>query len=182
MNLCVIEVCDGKVFGHGWCQRHYTRWRRHGDPLGGQPIYNSTEERFWAKVDKRDDEACWEWLAWRFQGGYGYFRANGRMNYAHKFAYELLKGRVATGFELDHLCRNPACVNPSHLEVVTHRENVLRGVAPAARHAKATHCPKGHAYDLLNTYYKPKGNRQCRKCRKEGVKRIYYRKKALLEA
>ncbi|MDP2917085.1 MAG: HNH endonuclease signature motif containing protein [Dehalococcoidia bacterium] len=88
---------------------------------------------------------------------------------AHKFAYETLVGPVPEGKELDHLCRNPPCVNPAHLEPVTHQENDIRGIAgtvSAQRLRSITHCPQGHPYDLFNTYIHPKtGARMCRICR-----------------
>ena len=122
------------------------------------------EERFWAKVKKGTD--CWEWTA-AIVGGYGYFRFNGRWVRAHRFAYELTYGAIPDGFEIDHQCRNRACVNPSHLEVVTCKTNILRGLGVAAQLAKKTHCTKGHPYDLFNTYIYPNGTRDCRECRRQ---------------
>lgn len=81
--------------------------------------------RFWLRVHKTDD--CWLWTS-TLRRGYGRFWiAPGRFVPAHRFAYELLVGPIPEGLELDHLCRNPACVNPAHLDPVTHRENVRRG-------------------------------------------------------
>ena len=75
-----------------------------------------------------------------------------KMIQAHRVAYELVKGKIPAGLELDHLCRNRICCNPAHLEAVTGRENSLRGVSPWAKNACATHCPRGHPYDAENTY------------------------------
>ena len=85
------------------------------------------ELRFWDKVDKSGD--CWEWTASRGTSGYGQIRANGRPVVAHRVAYELTHGAVPEGVELDHLCHNRGCVNPDHLRVVSHKENMenLRG-------------------------------------------------------
>ena len=81
------------------------------------------EERFWSKVNKTD--TCWIWTAAKNQDGHGRFR-HGRLVLAHRFAYELLVGPIPKGLDLDHLCQNPACVNPAHLEPVTRKENTRR--------------------------------------------------------
>lgn len=121
------------------------------------------EPRFWRKVEKTP--GCWLWRGTTNPRGYGMFRPYvGQARKAHRYAYELLVGPVPDGTELDHLCRNPRCVNPAHLEPVTHRENMLRGENPAARAARATHCRHGHAYDEANTQVTPTGERRCRAC------------------
>jgi len=117
-------------------------------------------KRFWSKVDKSKE--CWLWTGYKGSGGYGRFGANKKVGYAHRIAYELVKGPIPKGLELDHLCRNPACVNPSHLEPVTHKENMERGT-----HATKTHCINGHKFTPRNTYTPPSkpGTRECRTCR-----------------
>lgn len=125
-------------------------------------------ERFWSKVDTSGD--CWVWLAGRSSGGYGKFRLSRprRMVSAHRFSYEQVVRPIPEGLTLDHLCRNRACVNPAHLEPVSHRENILRGETLAAAQVARTHCPKGHPYDAENTY-RAGGKRYCRECgRAEG--------------
>lgn len=123
----------------------------------------TTEERFWANVDKTNIDGCWLWLRSNNGKGYGQFVIDGKKHYAHRYAYELIKGVIPKGMTLDHLCRNPYCVNPAHLEPVSNRTNLLRGNTIFALNVAKTHCPHGHPYDLLNTYLY-RGDRYCRKC------------------
>lgn len=127
---------------------------------------------FWDRCIPEPNTGCWLWLG-RMAGGYGCFligsRTDGsrRSARAHRVAYEALVGPVPPGLELDHRrCSTPSCVNPQHLEAVTHQVNVLRGRSPAAHFASVTHCPRGHAYDVNNTRYAARANgRQARVCR-----------------
>lgn len=128
-----------------------------------------TEARFWSFVQK--STCCWNWTGAQSRG-YGHFRANGCTVGAHRFSYELHVGPIPDGLELDHLCRNRACVNPAHLEAVTHRVNLLRSNGVVAKHANQTHCENGHPFNEKNTYRRPDGSsRDCRKCRAEAVAR-----------
>lgn len=123
-------------------------------------------DRFWPKVEKTP--TCWVWTAGKRHGGYGQFNVgDGRNVRAHVFAYELLVGPVPEGLELDHLCRNPACVNPDHLEPVPHRVNILRGCGPVPENSLKTRCVNGHAYTPQNTYIRPDGYRDCRACKRK---------------
>jgi hypothetical protein len=111
---------------------------------------------------------CWEWVGTKTSAGYGQLRVNGKVQYVHRISYELFVGIIPNDLEIDHLCRNRACMNPDHLEVVSHRDNVLRGDAPPARYACATMCINGHLFTDSNTYFGvgKNGNvyRKCRKC------------------
>jgi hypothetical protein len=96
---------------------------------------------------------------------------------AHTYAYEWLRGPVPDGLVLDHLCTNPWCVRPSHLEAVTQRENLMRGETIAAVNTQKTHCPRGHPFDEANTYVRPGGrDRGCRACRALQSKQYQHRR------
>src|SRR3990167_2682493 len=113
-----------------------------------------------------DWSRCWLWTATKTRTGYGHLRSQPwRGETTHRFFYELLVGPIAEGLELDHLCRNRACVNPLHLEPVTARINTLRGLGPSARNARKTHCARGHEFTEENTYHHVPEHRACRACR-----------------
>ena len=107
------------------------------------------EERFWAKVDKT--ETCWLWIGAQSRTGYGSFGVKRKTHYVHRLAYEWLIGPIPEKLVIDHLCRVRNCVNPDHMEIVSHRENTLRGVGPAALNSAKTHCKRGHLLDEQNT-------------------------------
>ncbi|KKL10344.1 hypothetical protein LCGC14_2556770 [marine sediment metagenome] len=140
----------------------------------------SVIERFWAKVDKHGPNGCWQWTSTFNNKGYGRFWTSERVLMAHRFAYENIVGLIPDGLEIDHLCRNPACVRPNHLEPVTRRENQLRGVSISGLNARKTHCPQGHPYDDANTYIqKANRRRKCRICHRAYRKRV--RERQLME-
>jgi hypothetical protein len=129
----------------------------------------------WARVDKSGD--CWLWTGPLTRDGYGKTTFRGQSIVPHRIAYEELVGPIPEGLVIDHLCRVRNCVNPDHLEPVTFRENVLRGVGPAAIHAAKTHCVNGHPFDEENTYVFKRW-RQCRTCNNENS-RLYRQRKAV---
>ena len=150
-------------------------------------------QRFWAKVDKDGPvhpvlgTPCWLWTPPLNVYGYGHFWADGKIRRSHVVAYELTNGPVPDGLGLDHLCHthdeecpggrtclHRSCVNPEHLEAVTHAENLRRGKigqASGAQQRAKTHCPKGHPYDDgKNLYVTPRGERQCRTCKRDAMR------------
>ena len=135
--------------------------------------------RFWSKVDRSGGpESCWLWRGATIKG-YGSFRVANKHYYAHRYAYAISNGPIPPDLELDHKCRTPLCVNPLHLEPVSHGENMLRGVNPAAKHARQTHCKRGHPFDMRNTRLSRRNNgrmiRTCRTCRREAARAYYWR-------
>lgn len=148
-------------------------------------------ERFNSKV--RITSTCHEWTGYCDPNGYGRFRTQGVVTYAHRFAYELHNGPVPDGLHVDHLCRNRKCVNPAHLQAVTVRENVMRpnsNAAPARRARgevvtstkgisrprplQAT-CRQGHPMCGENLYVRPSGKRVCRECMRHHRREHYAR-------
>ena len=124
--------------------------------------------RFWAKVEKTD--TCWLWTGRQAPDGYGTFW--GRVTtHVHRFAYITLRGPIPLGMQVDHLCKVRHCVNPDHLEAVSPRENTRRSAGAPAANVLKTHCPRGHEYDLVNTYVDRRGRRSCRACNTENWRR-----------
>jgi hypothetical protein len=126
-------------------------------------------QRFLAKVGEPDDNGCWPWVGGKCGAGYGRFAHEPhKQTTAHRVAYRLFGGHIPAGLHVDHLCRNRGCVNPEHLEPVTIRENLRRGVSWAATHMATTHCPQGHSYSGVNLYVHPRtGRRRCRTCARD---------------
>lgn len=122
-------------------------------------------DRFWSKVDAPSVDECWLWMAARSWGGYGAFWVDNGARRAHRWLYELLVGPIPDGLTLDHLCVNPPCVNPGHLEPVTAGANALRGDGPPAQNARRTHCIRDHEFTEENTVVQADGHRRCRTCR-----------------
>lgn len=126
MTPCSQEGCGRPHYGKGLCQGHYQQ-RRRGVPLS--PIRRAdrtVEERFFDMIVPDGD--CWLWTGGKAGGGYGQFApAPGVSRPAHRWGYEHLRAEIPPGLDIDHLCRNRACVNPWHLEPVSRAENFRRG-------------------------------------------------------
>lgn len=188
-TVCLVPGCEGPVLvkKKGWCNKHYRRWLRTGDPVKvawerGDPVAN-----FWAKVQRREPSECWLWTGSLMASGHAHFvSVHGAL--AHRFAYATEVGPIPDGLELDHTCHSfdltckegnscmhRRCVNPAHLEPVTRAENQRRrhdlseqaAATIGARQRAKTHCPKGHEYTEANTYVDRRGSRNCRSCARE---------------
>ena len=141
---------------------------------------NANRARFLLKIGAPDSNACWPWIGTIRPDGYGTFGINKgnkmwiKAAYAHRVAYVMLVGKLPNNRTLDHLCRNRACVNPAHLEPVTHKVNCLRGTSPFANNARKQFCPKGHPLSGPNLKIdkcKTGAKRRCRICANAAVKR-----------
>lgn len=115
---------------------------------------------------------CWQWHG-ALRRGYGTIRTGSakdgtrKMSPAHRVAYQELVGQIPVGLELDHLCRNTACVNPSHLEPVTPKVNKLRSEGFAGINGRKDRCSKDHPFNEANTHIDYRGHRKCRACDRE---------------
>lgn len=132
--------------------------------------------RFWEKVDtSAGPDGCWYWEGYCNDSGYGIVTREGKRIRAHRLAYADVYGEIPAGMELDHTCHNGSgcnannscthrrCVNPNHLEPVTHKENVRRGESPSGYRSRATRCVHGHEFTQDNTRFRG-DHRQCREC------------------
>ena len=127
--------------------------------------------RFWKFVSLQGN-GCWLWTGGIADNGYAHFSFDGKGVLAHRWAYQYFIGEpIPDGLEPDHLCRNRSCVNPWHLEVVTHPVNCQRGEGAQFQRDK-THCPQGHPYDEENTYRRlDRPQRNCKICKREADRR-----------
>lgn len=123
-----------------------------------------------------EENGCCRWTGYVDREGYGRVVFQGKDYLAHRFFYQHFVEPVPSGLVLDHLCRNRACVNCSHLEAVTDRVNILRGNTRAAMQLTRTHCPRGHPYSGENLRIS-QGKRQCRECGRIGDYRRYWRER-----
>ena len=169
---CAVEGCEKKHHAHGYCGQHAHRFIRHGNPLVGRMGNNSpTSDRIEAYILRLVDVPCHFWMGAvksagpHYSAGYPELHMENGVRLAHRLAYEEFIGPIPEGYEVDHLCRFRGCMNyMEHMEPVTPEEN--------KRRARTTHCPQGHEYNPVNTYYYPTTNgngypvvhRTCRVC------------------
>jgi len=125
--------------------------------------------RVYAKTDKTPGHGpwgdCWLYTGTLDECGYGKVRHNGVKRGAHSVSYEVNIGPIPKGLEIDHLCRVRNCVNPAHLEPVTHAENMRRSPMQGVMQKAKTHCPQGHPYAGDNLYIH-KNRRSCKICQR----------------
>ena len=134
------------------------------------------QQRIEQKIHPEPNSGCWIWLGTiNPTGGYPQIWANGKTVYAHVLIYEMIKGPIPEGLQLDHLCRVRCCVNPHHLEPVTARENMNRGNPYFIRNRNKTHCIYGHEFTIANTIRGRGGRRECRECKRRVSVERYYR-------
>ena len=130
--------------------------------------------RFWRKVDIKSKDECWQWHG-TITSGYGVFAITSKHSVrAHRVAYELLVGPIPDSMVSDHLCRNRSCCNPNHIDIVSNKENVLRGIGPTAINGQKVTCKHGHPFSEENTRTFPQGNglmRICKTCALERTRK-----------
>ena len=114
----------------------------------------------------RNESGCWPWIGFIKPSGYGEIWRRGRHQKAHRVIFEMIRGHIPERMQIDHLCRVRHCVNPDHMEVVTQKVNILRGVSFSAENARKTHCAKGHPYNEENTKIYHMGWRRCGICKR----------------
>lgn len=157
-RTCSLPGCEDPHEARGWCTKHYQRWKTHGDPLGGArrlPWPENLLRRLRFCSPTSMPTGCIEWTGSTDVHGYGGINSPGSHR-AHRAAYELVVGPIPPDHELDHLCENPSCVNPGHLDPVTKEEHARRS---RMRH---THCRRGHPRTPENTILSSSGRRWCR--------------------
>ena len=177
-RICSVEECDRTDRGgNGMCSLHYQRWKKWGDPQKTIRIVGDPVRRFWSYVDRFGPDECWLWMGGSRGGGYGAFWDGTRRVRAYRYAYELLIERIPTGLDLDHLCRNHGCVNPAHLEPVTTKVNILRGVGAPAQNARKTHCKYDHPLEGENLRVRS-GRRDCMICVRRRAREVAARRRA----
>lgn len=118
----------------------------------------AAKEKILSRI-KIDNNNCWIWTGFIHFRGYGAFTFRKKTWRSHRLSYRVFKGELDPTKEIDHLCRVRACANPDHLEQVTKRENILRGISCSAKNAKKVSCPHGHEYTR-----RPSGTRYCKIC------------------
>jgi hypothetical protein len=123
------------------------------------------------------ENGCCKWTGCISPCGYGEFKISSKRALAHRVAWEMANGPIPSGLTIDHLCRNRWCVNVVHMEVVTSRENTLRGESPPAVNAKKTHCKYGHLLSGENVRLDKRGHRKCKACDRRTALAHYYKKK-----
>ena len=124
-------------------------------------------DSYLARIMPEPNSGCWIWVGRTASNGYGVLNIGNRRRQAHRVVYEYFRGPIPEGLEIDHLCRVHPCVNPGHLEAVTHAENMRRGMSLPAQNSRKTHCTRGHELFGDNLRVDKNGRRSCRTCTRD---------------
>ena len=130
-------------------------------------------ENLESRHEKCPPTGCWHSGRKPMKIGYSQINIQGHLCYVHRLVYEHFRGPIDPNLELDHLCRNPICANPDHLEPVTHAENSKRGNTGLKNRSK-THCVNGHLFTPESVYYHERGWRNCKECCRERARKQYH--------
>lgn len=125
-KICAADACDATVRCKGFCGMHYRRFNAYG-----RTELPTTEERFWAKVDKT--ETCWNWTGQRTTGGYAMFSAKQKTWMAYRYVWSNYVSEIPENTEIDHICHNRLCVKPQHLRLATSKQNKENHQGPSSR-------------------------------------------------
>jgi len=128
----------------------------------------------WSNRIVEGEYGCWIWTGTDNGNDYPTSNVGSKQVYVYKEMYEYLKGPIPYGKEPDHICRIRKCINPAHIEPVTHRENMKRGKTIIARQIQSKTCPNGHPYSGVNN----RGDRICHPCYAEVARAYRQHKKA----
>lgn len=143
--------------------------------------YSRIEDKLLAGISFPNDVSkCWIWVGAKQKTGHGKFYWRGRHTSAYRALYIAFVNPNIQGLDVDHLCKNPECMNLGHLEAVTSRINTLRGSSPPAMNILKTECLRGHEYTPENTFINKRGERSCRECRRTKWRQYYYQNKEKL--
>ena len=141
----------------------------------------STEKRLMKKVIKNALTGCWEFVGSRLPSGYGILWNGNRPEGAHRIAYRLFIEDIPNGLEVDHKCNNRSCVNPDHLCLLSHKDNIRKSASIMGENFRKTHCKRGHPLSGENLFIAKSGSRQCRECMKLHARNAKARKKHALD-
>jgi hypothetical protein len=124
-QFCSIENCENKYYGKGFCQKHYQKYKKYGDPLAGKNSQNKagTKEYIY-KNSEIDINNCWIWKRYKDKDGYGRPGFKGKPILAHRLSYLTFVGEIPNNLFVLHNCDNPSCVNPKHLFLGDHQDNM----------------------------------------------------------
>jgi hypothetical protein len=125
MAKCSAPDCESPVHAKGFCRPHYKCFNRIGKPIPDRvTIHGSIEKKFALKSKGRNDAGCWIWTGGLDKDGYGSLRDGQKMKRAHRVSWEIHFGQIPEGMAILHKCNNPACVNPDHLKIGDHTDNM----------------------------------------------------------
>lgn len=150
---CVVDSCEGKVVGWGYCQKHYVRVKKYGSPYAKKKDHSTLKERFWRFVTKSSESECWEWQGQKLSNGYGRISLGAKSlgsDGAHRISWKMHNNaEIPNGMVVMHSCDNPSCVNPNHLSIGTYKENTADMIAKGRKRVVS---PKGegNGKSLLN--------------------------------